>query len=124
MLQQPVTKFTRSRLYNEKAYVLSRGFVRRALEVPPGSLENEIRWFYITQGKLQKVIGDAKQLMRESEELEMTMPGGLKPKSSDQHQRAVAQLSAGARLLLARTMSRLEEIEVASLKEEIHLCGA
>lgn len=119
-----MTKYIRSRLYSEKAYVLSRGFVRRALEVPPGSLENELRWFYTTQGKLRKVIGDAKQLMRESEELETTMPGDLKPNTNDQHQRAVTQLSAGARLLLARTVSKLEEIEVASLKEEIHPSGA
>lgn len=37
-----------SRLYNEKAYVLSRGFILRALESPPGSLEDEIRGFYIS----------------------------------------------------------------------------
>jgi len=37
-----------SRLYNEKAYVLSRGFILRALETPPGSLEDEIRGFYLS----------------------------------------------------------------------------
>lgn len=37
-----------SRLYNEKAYVLSRGFILRALEKPPGSLEDEIRGFYLS----------------------------------------------------------------------------
>lgn len=37
-----------SRLYNEKAYVLSRGFILRALERPPGSLEDEIRGFYLS----------------------------------------------------------------------------
>jgi hypothetical protein len=37
-----------SRLYNEKAYVLSRGFILRALEIPPGSLEDEIRGFYLS----------------------------------------------------------------------------
>jgi hypothetical protein len=36
-----------SRLYNEKAYVLSRGFILRALEKPPGSLEGEVRGFYL-----------------------------------------------------------------------------
>jgi hypothetical protein len=37
-----------SRLYNEKAYVLSRGFILRALEKPPNSLEDEIRGFYLS----------------------------------------------------------------------------
>ena len=37
-----------SRLYNEKAYVLSRGFILRALEKPPSSLEDEIRGFYLS----------------------------------------------------------------------------
>lgn len=104
--------------------MLSRGFVRRALEYPPGGLESELRWFYFKKGKLQKVIGDAKQLTKESEELELTVPGGLHPEGGDQDQRAVARLSAGARLLLARTVAKLEEIEVASLKEEVHPSGA
>ncbi|KAH9039937.1 hypothetical protein EDB84DRAFT_1477060 [Lactarius hengduanensis] len=51
-----------SRLYNEKAYVLSRGFVRRALEVPLGSLESEIGWLYRKQGRLAKVLCDARAL--------------------------------------------------------------
>ncbi|GAW04426.1 ubiquitin-conjugating enzyme3 like-protein [Lentinula edodes] len=33
-----------SRLYSEKAYVLSRNFVRRTLETPFGGLEMEINW--------------------------------------------------------------------------------
>jgi len=36
-----------SRLYNEKAYVLSRGFILRALERAPSSLEDEIKGFYL-----------------------------------------------------------------------------
>ena len=37
-----------SRLYNEKAYALSGGFTLRALESPPGSLEDGIRRFYLS----------------------------------------------------------------------------
>lgn len=55
-----------SRLYNEKAYVLSRGFVRRALEIPLGSLESEIDWLYHKHGRLAKVLCDARALVEKS----------------------------------------------------------
>jgi len=55
-----------SRLYNEKAYVLSRGFVRRALEIPLGSLESEISWLYHRHGRLAKVLCDARALVEKS----------------------------------------------------------
>ena len=47
-----------SRLYNEKAYVLSRGFILRALETPPGSLEDEIRGFYLSSSSPRDVETD------------------------------------------------------------------
>ena len=46
-----------SRLYNEKAYVLSRGFILRALEKPPGSLEGEVRRFYLSPPPSEGVMG-------------------------------------------------------------------
>ena len=47
-----------SRLYSEKAYVLSRGFILRALETPPGSLEDEIQGFYLSSPSLEGVETD------------------------------------------------------------------
>ena len=47
-----------SRLYNEKAYVLSRGFILRGLENPPGSLEDEIRGFYLSSPSPENVETD------------------------------------------------------------------
>ena len=58
--------FVASRLYSEKAYVLSRGFVRRALEIPLGGLEKELYWLYYTKGKLAKVLNDARALVEKS----------------------------------------------------------
>ena len=55
-----------SRLYSEKAYVLSRGFVRRALELPPGDLETELKWLYFTNGRLKKILDDARALVAKS----------------------------------------------------------
>ncbi|KAE8264443.1 hypothetical protein A4X09_0g6965 [Tilletia walkeri] len=56
-----------SALYSEKAYILSRGFVRRALERPVLGLEKEIEFFYYEQGRLSRVLERAKELIEHSE---------------------------------------------------------
>ena len=55
-----------SRLYNEKAYVLSRGFILRALENPPSSLEDEIRGFYLSSPSPERV--EAEDVMDQDQE--------------------------------------------------------
>ncbi|KAH8998837.1 hypothetical protein EDB86DRAFT_2910381 [Lactarius hatsudake] len=103
-----------SRLYNEKAYVLSRGFVRRALEVPLGSLESEIGWLYREQGRLAKVLCDARALVEKSR--------GAVPSASssadaavDEGDRdsgpAVPRLTAGGIITLERTLVKLEALQ-------------
>lgn len=91
-----------SRLYSEKAYVLSRGFVRRSLEIPLGSLEAEITWLYRKQGRLEKVIKDARALIEKSQ-------------SSDDaavdRERAVPRLTAGGIITLGRTLGKLEGLQ-------------
>ena len=89
-----------SRLYNEKAYVLSRGFVRRALEIPLGSLEAEINWFYYTNGKLKKVLDDARALIAKSQK-------GEEETEADR-ERAVPRLSGGGIITLERTLVKLQ----------------
>jgi hypothetical protein len=61
-------QLTYSRLYSEKAYVLSRSFVRTALERPPTGLEDELRYFYLTKGRLGAVIEHARRLIQKGEE--------------------------------------------------------
>ncbi|KIR35252.1 ubiquitin-conjugating enzyme E2 O [Cryptococcus deuterogattii MMRL2647] len=56
-----------NRLYSEKAYVLSRTFVRTALERPITGLESEIRYFYLTKGRLRSVIDHAQRLIEKGE---------------------------------------------------------
>lgn len=91
-------------MYSEKAYVLSRGFVRRALEIPLEGLESELNWFYYENGRLQSVICDARELVEkskeggDSDELAMTV-------ESD---RAVPRLTAGGALMLSRTLLKLD----------------
>ncbi|ELU39894.1 ubiquitin-conjugating enzyme domain-containing protein [Rhizoctonia solani AG-1 IA] len=90
----------------KKAYVLSRGFIRRALEVEVGGLETEIEWYYIKQGRLARAIEDARALVARSEAGEYE---ALKEvlKESDP---AVGVLSEGAVIMLRRTLDKLDAI--------------
>ncbi|KAJ7099617.1 hypothetical protein C8R43DRAFT_1048569 [Mycena crocata] len=89
-----------SRLYNEKAYVLSRGFVRRALEFPPGGLEPEIEWLYRSSGRLDKVVDDAQKLIEKSK-------SAIAETTDSESDRAVPRLSAGGIITLDRTLAKL-----------------
>jgi len=91
-----------SRLYSEKAYVLSRGFVRRALEIPLGGLEAEINWLYYTQGRLAKVLQDSRALIQKSQ-LESEIA------EADQNL-AVPRLTTGGIIMLERTLSKLQTL--------------
>ncbi|KAI0638530.1 hypothetical protein C8Q77DRAFT_1091600 [Trametes polyzona] len=93
-----------SRLYNEKAYVLSRGFVRRALEIPLGGLEEELKWFYYTSGKLRKVLDDARALIAKSRATQ-----GEEVPEADRD-RAVPRLSSGGIITLERTLVKLQAL--------------
>ncbi|KAI0775899.1 hypothetical protein BD413DRAFT_610617 [Trametes elegans] len=95
-----------SRLYNEKAYVLSRGFVRRALELPPGGLEDELRWFYHTRGKLRKVLEDARALIAKSR----AASAADAPVPEVDRDRAVPRLTGGGIIALERTLAKLQAL--------------
>ncbi|KLO15052.1 hypothetical protein SCHPADRAFT_902766 [Schizopora paradoxa] len=96
-----------SRLYSEKAYVLSRGFVRRALEIPMGGLEEIINDIYYTKGRLQQVISKSNALIAKSREAEG------KDLEDDDSDLAVPHLTAGGVLALSRTMTKLEQTHSA-----------
>ncbi|KAI9513052.1 hypothetical protein F5148DRAFT_463736 [Russula earlei] len=102
-----------SRLYNEKAYVLSRGFVRRALEVPLGSLESEISWLYHEQGRLAKVLCDARALVEKSRGETTTPPQdpSLATRGDRHRDPAVPRLTAGGIITLERTLAKLEVLQ-------------
>lgn len=88
-----------SRLYNEKAYCLSRGFVRRALEIPLGGLEQDINWLYYSDLKLEKVIRDSRALIQKSQ---------LPPEDHEDGDLAVPRLTAGGIIALERTLIKLQ----------------
>ena len=61
---------TSSSLYNEKAYVLSKGFVKTAIKTMPGGFEDVLRWLYISEDGpklLERIIDDCKGLCENSE---------------------------------------------------------
>ena len=91
-----------SRLYSEKAYVLSRGFVRRALEIPLGGLEKEFHWFYYTKGKLAKVLNDARALVEKSK--------SSKEDTEADRELAVPRLTGGGIIALERTLAKLQAL--------------
>ncbi|KAJ3500529.1 hypothetical protein NLJ89_g9755 [Agrocybe chaxingu] len=89
-----------SRLYSEKAYVLSRGFVRRALEIPLGGLESEISKIYYKKGYLRKVIEDSQNLIQKSR--------SSAPLKEEDQDLAVPRLTTGGIITLERTLIRLQ----------------
>jgi ubiquitin-conjugating enzyme E2 O len=116
-----------SRLYNEKAYVLSRGFVRRALEIPLGSLESEISWLYHRHGRLAKVLCDARALVEKSrgessshQEPSSASAAAVAAAAGDQpggggdrdREPAVPRLTAGGIITLERTLAKLEALQL------------
>ncbi|KIY70179.1 hypothetical protein CYLTODRAFT_420028 [Cylindrobasidium torrendii FP15055 ss-10] len=101
-----------SRLYSEKAYVLSRGFVRRALEIPLGDVAREIKHIYWKEEKLRKVLSDAKALVeksRKEKDHEDTSKLVLPPTFCGEEP-AVPSLTSGGILSLSRTLGKLQEL--------------
>ncbi|KIK70823.1 hypothetical protein GYMLUDRAFT_32884 [Collybiopsis luxurians FD-317 M1] len=90
-----------SRLYSEKAYVLSRGFVRRTLETPFGDLESEINWLYYSNNLLEKVLSDSRSLISASRQQ------SLEEATED---RAIPKLSVGGQIALERTLIALQNL--------------
>jgi ubiquitin-conjugating enzyme E2 O len=102
-----------SRLYSEKAYVLSRNFVRRALEVPIGGLEREVEWLYFTHKKLARVVRDARKLIdasRANVDESATAASSAPPAKETP---AVPRLSEGGMITLERILTKLETILAA-----------
>jgi len=92
-----------SRLYNEKAYVLSRGFISRALELRLADLESEIDWIYFSDGKLDKVLQHSEALIGRS--------GAVSADSDDEsYDLAVPRLTAGGIISLRRVLGRLQSL--------------
>lgn len=93
------------RLYSERAYFLSRGFVKYALENAVEGLENEILHIYTDQDgpQLAKlVIEDGKQVIAQSE---------INGEDDGEWEKGrVTRVSRGGLQVLKRTISALEQL--------------
>lgn len=103
-----------SRLYSEKAYVLTRSFVRTALQNPPSGLADELRHFYLTRGRLKAVIDHAQRLM-EKGEATASGSGGAGEHGDEENAEmwnadAMGSLTKGAIISLRRTITSLEKL--------------
>ncbi|KAF3917392.1 hypothetical protein ABW21_db0204681 [Orbilia brochopaga] len=106
-------------LYSERAYILSRGFVKRVLEQPVPGLEDILVWLYDPGSDsgmklLREVVDKGKEIVKDSGE-NMTMASAstsenatstLPPTRTD----GIPKLTAGAIVLLRKTLASLEDI--------------
>lgn len=76
--------------------------MRRALEIPLGGLETEIDWFYYKNGKLRKVLKDAKALIDKSKASTVESEGD--------RDRAIPRLTGGGIIALERTLLKLQSL--------------
>ncbi|KAI9684740.1 MAG: hypothetical protein M1829_000115 [Trizodia sp. TS-e1964] len=94
-----------SALYTERAYVLARGFINHAVHNHIGGLEDILTWLYFPSkdgpGILTEVIKQSKELIAKSE----SKPAGARLGTFGD---ADFTLSAGALILLKRTLAELE----------------
>ncbi|TRM60186.1 hypothetical protein BD626DRAFT_505743 [Schizophyllum amplum] len=94
-----------SRLYSEKAYVLSRGFLLRGFELSLKDIQPAMRDFYLQRGHLKKVIADARALIESSSltsEDDARRPDGEEP--------AVPRLTGGGIIALTSTLNKLQAL--------------
>lgn len=95
-------------LYSERAYVLTRGFIKHALEYGvAGGFDEELRWLYLTgppdgKGRLPAVVEKAKRLIAESE----AANGAADVTAEDVA--ASGALTLGGAIPLKRTVAALE----------------
>lgn len=95
-----------SQLYNEKAFVISKGFVKTALQRSPKGFADIVGWLYFHQsgpGLLNQIIEKSSALSGESSVADT--PSQLEIYSLGPH----GKLSAGALVLLRRNLEWLIE---------------
>ena len=102
-----------SRLYSERTYFVSRGFISYALKNPPAAFEDVICWLYRVQDKgaprlLERAIDAASALVRRGE------GDGIKegPFSAG----GLSEISKGALVLLKRQLAVMEKLLINTAK--------
>lgn len=97
-----------SQNYSEKAYVMSKSFIKQAISNSPQGLEDVIHWLYLhSEGPnlLRRVVEDSKMLL-----IKRDCPNGSEETTKERdHNSAIPfEPSAGALILLKRHLASLE----------------
>ena len=107
---------TASQIYNERSFVLNRGFIKRACEYPPQGFEREINHFYYGGGgggdgeekRLKGIVEQCRELLKESDQFHSE--GEEEEGKQSQVVPSLKVLSEGGALSLRRTLKSLEEL--------------
>ena len=102
-----------SALYSEKAYILSKIFVRTALATPPQGLEDVIYWLYMNRkgpGLLRQIVRDSRRLQARSSS--QGQSGGSDASSTVESNgwSKEGRISAGAVMVLEKHLVWLEQL--------------
>ncbi|SCV71068.1 BQ2448_3830 [Microbotryum intermedium] len=103
-----------SDLYNERTFVLTRAFVKRAVEYPPLNFEQEVKAYY-SEGLGRDVPGALGLIVRQSRAL-LEESGQFEEEQGSRESNVVEGLKVlteGAGLSLKRTLASLDELVVA-----------
>ena len=119
---------TASDLYNERTFVLTRAFVKRACEYPPTDFGTEVRAYYYSglpttgPGKLDGIVLQSKALLEEAERFhgaakEKEKERGGEGEEEEERRRPNSEvlgemkvLTEGAGLSLKRSLAGLEAL--------------
>ena len=99
-----------SALYNEKVYVMSKGFIKKALTSPLQGVDDIIQWLYSSHKEgpklLRRIVEDSRSLISDAQ------VGSASSHSQDgdnQPARPLVTFSAGALIPLRRNLEWLED---------------
>ena len=103
-----------SALYNEKVYVMSKGFIKVALTAAPDGLADIIQWLYLSGQSgphlLRRVLDDSKKLLANTTTTTTTTSAvGSTSGETNEMGSARTKLSTGASILLQRNVDWLED---------------
>lgn len=99
-----------SALYNEKVYVMSKGFIKKALTSPLQGVDGIIHWLYSSQEEgpklLRRTVEDARSLISDAE---VSSASSRTQDGDNQPTMPLMMFSAGALILLRRNLEWLED---------------
>ncbi|CAL8581697.1 hypothetical protein XPA_007382 [Xanthoria parietina] len=104
-----------SAIYSEKAFVLSRNFVAKALQNPPTGCEDIIEWLYLPSRNgpslLRTIMSDCQRFLQDatSEEEEASAAAARQRLNFERYHIDSAKLSQGVLILLRKMVPDLED---------------